>query len=177
MTIAISPMSLLTDYIDPALFALSIQSNVPVSDEARVECLTIAGQESNWQYRKQIGGPARSFWQFEKGGGVAGVLSHGASAAKIKTFCGALLIDCTTDTVYEAMAWNDFLGAAMARLLLWTDAAALPKLGDVQGGWDYYLRNWRPGAPHPDQWPGHYQKALDLVKTCPIGPALEGGVA
>jgi len=174
MDITISPTSLLTDYIDPALYTLSVQSNIPISDEARVECLTIAGQESNWQYRKQQGGPARSFWQFEKGGGVAGVLSHAASATKIKTFCGALLIPCTTDTVYEAMAWNDFLAAVMARLLLFTDPAPLPKLGNVQGGWDYYLRNWRPGAPHPDVWPGLYQKALDLVTAHPLAPFQEG---
>ncbi len=34
-----------------------------------------------------------------------------------------------------------------ARLLLWTDAKPLPAIGDEQGAWDYYLRNWRPGKP------------------------------
>jgi len=136
---------------------------IEVNDQARVLEMTIAGQESNWQYRLQQGGPARSFWQFESGGGVAGVLNHPASSASIRTVCDKLRIACNQSTVYEAMAWNDQLAVAMARLLLYTDPAALPAVGQVQAAWDYYLRNWRPGAPHPDKWPGLYQQAMDLL--------------
>jgi len=142
---------------------LSDVVGIPVNDQARVIEMTIAGQESNWQYRLQQGGPARSFWQFESGGGVAGVLSHPASSQQIKTVCAALRITCNQSTVYEAMAWNDQLAVAMARLLLWTDPAALPAVGDVNGAWNYYLRNWRPGKPYPDKWPGLYQQAMNLL--------------
>lgn len=160
-------MSLLTPenvskyIVIPTLEFMEGAVDIPASDEAHVMVMAIAGQESNWQYRLQQGGPARSLWQFEKGGGVAGVLSHPASSGKIKEICELLGIACDQNTVYEAMAWNSFLGCAMARLLLYTDAAALPKVGDVNGGWNYYLRNWRPGAPHPEVWPDRYKTAME----------------
>src|SRR5262245_4805536 len=138
-------------------------TGIPVTDEARVMLMAIAGQEGDWQYRQQIGGPAHSFWQFEEGGGGAGVLSHPASAEHIREVCDLIYVSCDTGTVYTAMEWNDRLAAAMARLLLYTDAAALPEVGDVQGAWDYYQRNWRPGAPHPETWPDKYKIAEDLL--------------
>lgn len=147
----------------PALYLLQELCAVPVSDEAHVLVLAIAGQESNWEARKQYGGPARSLWQFEKGGGVHGVLTHPASEDKIAEFCDALGIPCDESTVYEAMAWNGLLGAAMARLLLYTDPALLPKIGQQDQAWQYYERNWRPGAPHPEAWPDKYQTAVDTV--------------
>lgn len=154
--------------IDPVLRWMSLHCNVPMSNEARVEMLAIAGQESDWQARLQYGGPARSWYQFEKGGGVHGVLTHPASKPLIEKVCDALLISCDDDTVYEAMAWNGFLAAAMARLLLWTDAAPLPKVGQVEQGWDYYNRNWRPGAPHPEVWPDKYKTAQSIVARTPV---------
>ena len=158
-----SPNQLLTLFVDPTLKFLERRCAIKVSDEARVMVMAIAGQESNWQYRLQQGGPARSFWQFEKGGGVHGVLTHAASKDKIKTVCGALLISCDETTVYEAMAWSDLLAASMARLLLFTDPAALPALGAEQEAWELYLRVWRPGMPHPENWPRVYGMALDMV--------------
>jgi hypothetical protein len=153
----------LHNLIDPTLYWLSLYAGVPMTDEARVEVLAIAGQETNWAARLQVGGPARGWWQFEEGGGVSGVLSHPASSAKIAQVCDALLIACDVETVYEACAWNGFLACSLARLLLWTDPAALPKVGDVEGGWSLYSRTWRPGAPHPDAWPSRYQTAMQLV--------------
>lgn len=151
------PSVFLRDIVDPGLKFLSDTAAVPVSDKARVLVMAIAGQESNWQYRLQIGqGPARSFWQFEQGGGVWGVLNHSSTKPKIQAVCAALHIPCEVHTVYIDMADNDRLACSMARLLLWTDAAALPEVGDVEGGWEYYLRNWRPGMPHPEAWPAKY---------------------
>ena len=40
------------------------------STAADVLLLAIGLQESRFEHRQQIGGPARSFWQFERGGGV-----------------------------------------------------------------------------------------------------------
>lgn len=160
-----TPGELLRTAIDPALALLQRLAGIQVSDQARVLLLAIAGQESAWKYRRQIGGPAHGFWQFEKGGGVAGVLSHPSSRDKIKLVCAELGVECTTEAVYQAIVDNDVLAACMARLLLWTDPAPLPALGDALGGWGMYIRNWRPGAPHPETWSARYATAFDEVKA------------
>jgi hypothetical protein len=54
--------------------------------------------------------------------------------------------------------------ATMARLLLFTDAEPLPRLGDADGSWNYYLRNWRPGKPHPKTWRALYDAATASVR-------------
>lgn len=141
------------------------EKKIKRNDESEVLLLTIAGQESNWSARLQVGGPARSFWQFEKGGGVAGVLQHAATRDFARKACTALDIPSDVNTVYEAMAWNDTLACCMARLLLWTDPAPLPALGQVEAAWQYYLRCWRPGAPHPEVWPVRYTASLAAMKT------------
>jgi hypothetical protein len=125
--------------------------------------LAIAGQESGWTHRVQVGGPAHSFWQFEEGGGVRGVLSHPATKDKIKSVCAELGVPCEADAVYQAMINNDVLAACMARLLLFTDPAPLPAVGAWHDGWDYYQRNWRPGAPHPEAWLSRYVTAKSLI--------------
>lgn len=156
-----TPRNLLINAIDPALSLLAgigIVSDV----RARVLIMAIAGQESAWVERRQIGGPARGFWQFEKGGGVAGLFRVAPDA--LKAVCAELLIPFNAADVFEAMAWNDVLAASMARLLLWSDPLPLPDFGDVHAGWNCYERNWRPGAPHPDVWPGRYGTAVGLVK-------------
>lgn len=164
----ISPKDILVDAIDPAHALLQRLAGVKSDDRARVLSLAIAGQESAWQHRLQIGGPARSFWQFEKGGGVVGVLTHPSSRDKIKAVCAELGVSCDVSTVYHDMANNDILAASMARLLLYTDPAALPAVGEVEAGWQYYLRNWRPGMPHPEAWPGRYGTAMGLVNNNPL---------
>lgn len=147
---------------------------IPVTDAARVLVMTIPGQESGgWQYRRQIGigqyypqkVGARGFWQFESpwGGPVAmnDVLQKAAS--QIQTVCRMLEIPCDKFTLYEAVAWNDTLACAMARLLLWIDPAPLPAVGDKEGAWQYYVRNWRPGAPHRGTWDGYYNQSLAAI--------------
>jgi hypothetical protein len=158
-----TPKDILVTAVDPALTLLATHG-VKSDNRARVLLMAIAGQESAWQYRKQVGGPAHSFWQFEKGGGVAGVLGHPASRDKIKAVCAELDVPCEAEAVYQAMIDNDVLAASMARLLLFTDPAPLPEVGEVIAGWDYYEKLWRPGAPHPDVWPGRYGTAMGLVQ-------------
>lgn len=135
---------------------------LPVSDKASVLLMAIAGQESNWQHRRQIGGPARGFWQFEKFGGVAEVMQK--TPKQLTAVCALLDIPYDITTIFEAMAWNDTLACVMARLLLWQDPRALPEVGDKDGAWAYYLRNWRPGAPHPAAWSALYDKAIAAVR-------------
>ncbi len=159
-----TPKDILVQAVDPAL-AILAKLGVQSDDRARVLMMAIAGQESAWQYRQQVGGPAHSFWQFEEGGGVVGVLHHPASRDKIVAACAELGVPCTADSIYGLMATpeGDVLSACMARLLLFTDPAPLPNVGEVMAGWDYYQRNWRPGAPHPEVWPGRYGTAMGLV--------------
>lgn len=160
-----TPKELLNNAINPALALLEKVASIKPSDEARVIMLAIAGQESAWTHRVQIGGPAHSFWQFELGGGVVGVVRHPSTRDKIKAVCDELGVLCAAGSIYQEMTNNDVLAACMARLLLWTDAAALPAVGEEQSAWDYYLRNWRPGLPHPEAWPARYAKAVEVVKN------------
>lgn len=153
------------DAIDPALALLPGKMD---SDRARVQMLAIGLQESRFTHRRQMGnGPARGLWQFERGGGVKGVLEHPASAKLAREICIALDVEPVPRPVWTALETNDVLAGVFARLLLWTDAKPLPAIGDEQGAWAYYLRNWRPGKPHPQTWPGFYRQAVEFVKGTP----------
>ena len=148
--------------IAPALALLPARMD---SQAAEVQLLAIGLQESRFEHRHQIGGPAHGFWQFEKGGGVRGVLHHSSSREHAQAVCSARNVIATEGAVYAALEHDDVLAAAFARLLLWTDPKALPALGDEQGAWDLYLRTWRPGKPHRHTWSALYDKALEEV-TC-----------
>lgn len=157
--------SFLLKIIDPLFtyMALTADIAIPVSDNARVIELAIAGQETDWKYRLQMnGGPARSYWQFEKGGGLAGIMK--LFPAKVSSLCNGFDIPYNMDIIFEAMAWHDPLAAGLARILLWSDPRKLPEVGDEKGAWQYYLDTWRPGMPHPEKWAAVYAQSLSLVK-------------
>lgn len=149
----------------PALRLLPTRMDSP---EARVMLHAIGLQEGRYAHRRQIRGPARGLWQFEQGGGVAGVLRHRATADLAAKVCAKRRVDATPAAVYNRLEGDDVLAAAFARLLLWSDPRALPRLGDAQGAWDLYIRTWRPGKPHRHTWDGLYRQALDYVrgKSC-----------
>lgn len=132
--------------------------------EVRSMLLSTAGQESLWQFRRQINGPARGFWQFEKGGALRGVMHHHATQARVQKICASLCIHLDEGSLFEAIAWNDHLATAMARLLLFTDAAPLPTVGEQETAWQIYLRNWRPGRPRPETWPNRYQESCAALQ-------------
>jgi hypothetical protein len=146
--------------IAPALALLPAKMS---GARAEVQMLAIGLQESRFEHRRQIGGPAVGFWQFEQGGGVRGVLTHPASREHAQSICRARGIPASASAVYAALMTDDVLAAAFARLLLWTDPAALPAVGAVATAWDLYLRTWRPGKPHPDSWKGLYMQAMAAV--------------
>lgn len=146
--------------VGPALALLPAKMDTPA---ARVMLLAIGLQESRFLHRRQIGGPARGFWQFERGGGVRGVLTHPASRDHAYHVCAARGVDPVAAAVYPALEADDVLAAAFARLLLWTDAWRLPAVGDAQGGWELYIRTWRPGKPHPGTWQALYAQAVAEV--------------
>jgi hypothetical protein len=133
------------------------------SREATVLLLAIGLQESRFLHRQQVGGPARSFWQFERGGGVRGVLTHEATARHAHAVCVLRGIAPTAESVYARMLDDDLLGCGFARLLLYSDPASLPPLGHAQAAWDYYIRTWRPGRPHRASWNGLYEQAMKAL--------------
>lgn len=149
-----------TQAIAPALAMLPARMSSP---PAEVMLLAIGLQESRFAHRRQVGGPARGFWQFEQGGGVRGVLRHTATAGHARVLCEARKVAATESVVHAALEHDDVLAAGFARLLLWTDAAALPALGQSATAWALYARTWRPGKPHPETWEGLYSLALAEV--------------
>ncbi|WP_415845535.1 hypothetical protein ACMYUJ_03365 [Stutzerimonas zhaodongensis] len=146
--------------IAPALAMLPARMNSP---QAEIMLLAIGLQESNLTHRRQIGGPARGLWHFERGGGVAGVLRHPASRDYALLACDVRGVQPVAEQVYQQLEHDDVLAAIFARLLLWTDPKALPPLHDVQGAWDLYLRVWRPGKPHRHTWDVIYARAVREV--------------
>jgi hypothetical protein len=148
--------------LDEALALLPARMDTPA---ARVMLLAIGLQESRFLHRRQIGGPARGFWQFELGGGVRGVLKHVASRELAQKVCRDRNVIATESAVYEALDDDDVLACCFARLLLWTDPKALPAVGEVDDSWALYLRTWRPGKPHRHTWSGLYLTAMGEVMT------------
>lgn len=120
----------------------------------------IAFQESDFIHRRQIKGPAKGFWQFELAG-ILGVRNHDSTYAWANYMCDIFRIENKAYSMHQALEYNDQFAATMARLLLWTDPRPLPTT--QQEGWEYYLRNWRPGKPRPEKWPESWQKAIELL--------------
>lgn len=141
------PLSLataLSSVIRPALHELLPAKYAGRDVEALL--LAIGQQESGFAHRTQVGGPARGFWQFEQRGGVHGVLNHDATRLEARAVCLKRAVAPTDGDVYLALGHDDAFACALARLLIATDPAPLPKWGDAKAAADYYHRNWRPGA-------------------------------
>jgi hypothetical protein len=140
------------------------------SPRARVVMLAIGLQESRFENRYQLlnntsaKGPARGFWQFERGGGCKGVVSHELSKPHMRKVCEARGIPFTATALWNAIETDDVAAAAAARLLLWTDPQRLPELGDDTAAYALYLRTWRPGKPKPDTWSPLYRQALAFIQ-------------
>lgn len=151
--------------------ALALLPGAMTSAQALVLLYAIGLQESRFVHRFQVvagrpgaKGPARGFWQFERGGGCKGVVWHDASRFWMAQVCAARGVAFTPEAIWQAIETDDVLAAAAARLLLFTDPLRLPALGDVEGAWDLYAKRvWRPGKPHRETWDGCYGAALALV--------------
>ena len=134
------------------------------SRDAHAMLLSIGLQESGFADRLQHPkGPARGYWQFEKGGGVHGVLTHPSTFSAIRSVLTALNYLPLEADCYAAIEHNDVLACAFARCLLWTLPGALPTLAQPERGWDQYLAAWRPGTPHAETWDGHFSSAWRTV--------------
>lgn len=147
----------------PALALLPAKMD---SKLARIMLLAIGLQESRFEHRRQVlngggKGPAASFWQMERGGGVRGVINHSASKDLARQVCAARGVAPTEMAVWQAMEHDDILGACFARLLLWTHPKPMPDNAD--DAYSYYLAVWRPGKPKPATWPDFYRQAQKTI--------------
>ena len=159
------PRTILADAIEPALALLPAGMDTP---QARVMLLAIGLQESGLEHRYQVlnggrKGPARGLWQFERGGGVVGVLTHKASRKLAQEVCAHRGVPAASYEAWQALEHDDVFAAAFARLLLWTDPLPLPHVNDQTGAWGLYERVWKPGKPHPDRWPANHRQAREAV--------------
>lgn len=138
--------------------------------EARVLGIAIGLQESRGIHRRQLTpdgrpkGPAAGLWHFEIGGGCTGVLRHASSRYWMVRACRMRGVEPLPRPLWDAIQTDDILAAAAARLLLFTDPLRLPAITDAEGGWHYYIRNWRPGKPHRHTWDGFHMDARLAVE-------------
>lgn len=155
----------LTDVVKTAIEpALAILPSAMDTREARVMLLAIGLQESRFMLRRQVGGPARGFWQFEEGtkmsrGGVWGVYLHDSSRYWLDRLCASRGVLFQPDVIYRTLDTDDVLAAGVARLMLFTDPKRLPSVTDTDGAWALYLRTWRPGKPRRDSWNALHEQA------------------
>jgi hypothetical protein len=142
-------IELVRRFIVPAAYAV-LPADLSSPPATRL-VMAIGWQESRFQHRRQIGGPARGLWQFESAG-VKGVLAHEASKDLIRAAFAALQYRHapTPYGCHSALEHNDVLAAVFARLLLWTLPWPLPTT--AEDGWRQYLAAWRPGRPHAHTW-------------------------
>jgi len=163
-----TPGAFLDRIIDPGLEVLAWLGGPEVNGIAKVMLLAIAQQESGRgleaRYQGSPGnvpGPARGWWQFEQGGGVAGVMAHRATKDLAHKACDHFSVVKHNAAVWRALEGHDLLAACFARLLLYSDPMALPTTEEA--GWAFYLRNWRPGKPHASAWPRNWMNASQAV--------------
>jgi len=161
LELPIQPKDALTGIVNPALELLPQAMR---SDEARVMQIAIALQESGLATRAQYdGGPALGLWQNEQGGMVRGVLKGRATRRYALQLCEVRSVEPIESAVWDALEDDDILACGIARLGLWADPHPLPDVKDIDGGWNCYHRNWRPGKPRPLAWLANFAKAYMAV--------------
>lgn len=156
-------------FVIPAAYALLPPNmNRP---PATAMLLAIGMQESRFEYRRQVGGPAHGFWQFERDGATKGVMQHPVTAGHVQRALKELryveAIGSPT-SVYNLIVDNDTLAAVLARLLLWTVPGRLPTIHEPELGWDQYIAGWQPGKPHHETWNTFFSEAWRIVSLMPI---------
>ena len=168
-----SPEQFLVRIQDPGLLRLLELGGPPLTRDARRMMLCIALQESGPQLEARYQnspssspGPARSFWQFESGGGCAGVLTHRASKDLAHALCRECTVQPHAAAVWRAMEGHDILAAGFARLLLWTLPEPLPAM--ESDGWTQYMSAWRPGKPHRDAWSRNWPVATAATESAGV---------
>lgn len=169
-----SQAEILAGIIRPVLDHLAREHRVPGGPAAEAMLLAIGMQESRFQHRDQIVpgkppgqiGPATGWWQFERGGGVRGVMTHPRTRPIALPLVQAAGLSWDEVAIWTAFTRpeGDELACAFARLLLYSDPRPLPAaVAEAEDdAWECYLRNWRPGRPHRGTWGGFWRQAVGL---------------
>ena len=117
------------------------------SPEAARMLACIAQTESSCLHRRQISGPARSWWQCEPPT-LHDLLKRWQLGVDKLTALG--LYPAIWDDPRTVLEWSETAGCVVARGLLWLDPHPLPTT--AEDGLATYLRVWRPGRPHPERF-------------------------
>ncbi len=143
------------------------------SPHATALLLAIGLQESGFVHRRQVGGPARGFWQFERNG-VRGVLTHARARPFVETALRVLQFDDAVglEPLHTLVELNDVVAAVCARALLATVPQRLPQRGEPELAWAQYVEAWRPGAPRREHWDAHYTDAWQRVARATQEPTV-----
>ena len=160
-------------YTLPATYSLLPPAmNTPAASALLV---SIGLQETNFEARRQVVdfspfryGPARSFWQFERNGGLLEVCTHRHTRAELDAVLCALSYRegaiKDLDEMMTIITHNDIVATAAARLLLWIVPARLPQRNEAAAAWLQYLKGWKPGKPHEQTWSGYFKRAWEMVE-------------
>lgn len=148
--------------VEPALDYLHRLGGPEITPRAVRMLLAVARQEGGPNLaRHQAGGPAHGPWQFERKGGVRGVMTNSRTTELARALADAFGLPFTTTAVFEALEFNDTLSCGFARLLLWSDPYPLP--ATEHDAWAAYISLWRPGKPHPTVWPINWRLAGEAM--------------
>jgi hypothetical protein len=163
-----TPETFVNTVINPGLHTLRLLGGPRPTDDIRRFLLTIALQESGPDLKARYQnspstdpGPARGWWQFEEGGGVAGVLNHTTTEVLVENLCAHCSVVSDSGACWRAIEGNDAMATGFARLLIYTDPYPVPT--DAHDAWNCYMRLWRPGKPHPETWEGNWNTAMATV--------------
>lgn len=168
MTNTFFARSFYDDILFPYLTDFCRSSGIRFSKRSAVFLLAIAMQESNLTHRYQLtskkgrAGPARGWWQFERGGGVRGVMRHKQSREMARKLCEKSRVAFNEHAIWRALEGHDPVATGFARLLAWTSPKPLPKTA-AEGWQQYAIDLWRPGKPHPKTWALNWEIAHKIV--------------
>ena len=141
---------------------LSLLNGTYGTQEARLMLLAIGQQESGFQHRKQVHGPAVGWWQFELSAATE-VLTQ-QSTKRLAIYCCNLLgYDPSGPSTLKAIEHNDLLATVFARLLLYRYPGQLPQIGEEERAWEQYIHQWRPGKPDRNRWTLSYRMARNEI--------------
>jgi len=158
-----------SEILFPHLEGFGRVTSIPNTISVRRFLLAVAIQESGLKHRYQVvgkgkAGPARGWWQFEEGGGVAGVLDHKATRGLALRWCAYCQVEPSPASVWRALEGHDALATGFARLLLYSDPTAIPT--EERTAWVLYAHKlWKPGKPHPATWPNSWKTASEVVSN------------
>lgn len=158
--------------IKPALILLPRWMD---SDRAKVMVLAAGYQESDYEHVAQVvrgnpqaKGPARGYWQNERGG-IYCLMTNDATKEHLAKVCWARGVPVDQVLIHARLEYDHVLAACCARLFLAADPRPLPEIGDEEAAWKCYLRCWNPGKPHRDRWGMRYAESVKCVQEAAGG--------